>query len=106
MYPKAGPKGGRPVMPLETMLRIYFMQRWFALSDPAMMEDALYDTESMRRIAGLELNEDAMGSDTTMLRFRHLLEQHDLAPAMLAEVNAISVSADCYYPKARLWTRR
>ncbi|WP_240462219.1 IS5 family transposase [Burkholderia sp. Nafp2/4-1b] len=88
VYPKAGPKGGRPVMPLATMLRIYFMQQWFALSDPAM-EDALYDSESMRRFAGLELNEDAMPSDTAMLRFRHLLEPHELAAAILAEVNAM-----------------
>ena len=88
VYPKTGPKGGRPVMPLAPMLRIYFMQQWFALSDPAM-EDALYDSESMRRFAGLELNEDAQPSDTALLRFRHLLERHGLNEAMLAEVNAL-----------------
>jgi len=88
VYPKAGAKGGRPVMPLLTMLRIYFMQQWFGLSDPGM-EDALYDIESLRRFAGLELNEDALPSDTAMLRFRHLLERHELAQAMLSEINAM-----------------
>ncbi len=56
-YPKAG--AGRQPIPLERMLRVYFMQQWFNLSDPAM-EDALYDCESMRRFAGLELSEDAV----------------------------------------------
>src|SRR5690606_10947358 len=57
-YPKAGRRGRQP-MPLATMLRIYFMQQWYALSDPGM-EDALYEIESMRRFAGLELVEDAL----------------------------------------------
>jgi hypothetical protein len=78
VYPKAEAKGGRPVVQLVTMLRIDFMQQWFALSDPAM-EGALYDSESMRRFAGLALNGDAMPSNTAMLRFRHLLEWHQLA---------------------------
>ena len=49
-YPKAGPKGGRPPMPLEVMLRVYFLQNWYALSDP-MAEDMLYDSEAMRHLA-------------------------------------------------------
>ena len=57
-YPTSG-RRGRPPMPAATMLRIHFMQRWYALSDPAM-EDALYEIESMRRFASLELNEDAI----------------------------------------------
>ena len=56
-YPKAGPKGGRPPMPLETMLRVYFLQNWYALSDP-MAEETLYDSEAMRRFAGIELGDD------------------------------------------------
>ncbi len=56
-YPKAG-NGNQP-MPHERMLRIYFMQQWFNLSDPAM-EDSLYDSESMRRFARIELLEDAV----------------------------------------------
>ena len=53
-YPKSGPKGGRPPMPLEVMLRVYFLQNWYALSDP-MAEETLYDSEAMRRFAGIEL---------------------------------------------------
>jgi IS5 family transposase len=72
-------------MPMERMLRIYFMQNWFNLSDPAA-EDALYDSESMRRFAGIELAEDAVPDETTILRFRHLLERHQLTERMFAEV--------------------
>ena len=62
------------------MLRIYFMQQWFNLSDPAM-EDALYDSESMRRFAGIDLTTDWVPDETTILRFRHLLEKHQLTDA-------------------------
>ena len=74
-YPKAG--NGRQPMPLEMMLRIYFMQQWYALSDPAM-EDALYDIESMRRFAGIDIATDVVPDETTILHFRHLLERHEL----------------------------
>jgi IS5 family transposase len=84
-YPKAG-RRGRPPMPLETMLRIYFMQQWYALSDPAM-EDALYEIESMRRFARLELADDAMPDETTILKFRHLLERHKLTGQMMNVIN-------------------
>ena len=53
-YPKSGPKGGRPPMPLEVMLRVYFLQNWYALSDP-MAEETLYDSEAMHHFAGIEL---------------------------------------------------
>lgn len=82
-YPKAG--SGRPPLPLERMLRIYFMQQWFNLSDPAA-EDALYDSESMRRFAGVELAEDVIPDETSILRFRHLLEEHNLTAAIFVEV--------------------
>lgn len=85
-YPKAG--NGTQPMPQERMLRIYFMQQWFNLSDPAM-EDALYDSESMRRFAGIELAEDAIPDETTILRFRHLLEQHYLTQAIFAQVRTL-----------------
>jgi len=74
-YPKAG--NGTQPMPMERMLRIYFMQQWFNLSDPSM-EDSLYDSESMRRFAQIELMDDAVPDESTILRFRHLLEQHKL----------------------------
>jgi IS5 family transposase len=86
-YPKAGPKGGRPPMPIETMLRVYFLQNWYALSDP-MAEEMLYDSEAMRRFAGIELGDDRIPDETTILNFRHLLERHGLTEALFAEVNA------------------
>jgi IS5 family transposase len=86
-YPKVGPKGGRPPMPLETMLRVYFLQNWYALSDP-MAEETLYDSEAMRRFAGIELGDDRLPDETTILNFRHLLERHDLTEAIFADLNA------------------
>ena len=56
-------------MPMRSMLRIYFMQQWYALSDP-WMEDATYDTTSLRLFAGLELGKEAMQDETTILNFR------------------------------------
>ena len=85
-YPKVGPKGGRPPMPLEMMLRIYFLQNWYALSDP-MAEETLYDSEAMRRFAGVELGDDRIPDETTILHFRHLLERHGLTEAIFANVN-------------------
>jgi IS5 family transposase len=60
------------------MLRIYFLQQWFNLSDP-QAEDAIYDSASMRRFAGVELGDDVVPDETTIVRFRHLLEEHGLA---------------------------
>ena len=84
-YPKAG-KGRRPY-PLEVMLRIYFLQQWYQLSDPGA-EDALYDIQSMRAFAGLDLGRDPIPDETTILNFRHLLEAHDLTKAILEAVSA------------------
>ena len=91
-YPKAG--NGTQPMPLERMLRMYFMQQWFNLSDPAA-EDALYDIESMRRFAGIELAEDAVPDETTILRFRHLLEEHHLTEAIFARVRTLLEERVC-----------
>ena len=82
-----GRPGTQP-MPLERMLRIYFLQHWFNLSDPAM-EDALYDSEAMRRFAGIELSVDGVPDESTILRFRHLLERHQLTEAMFAAVRTL-----------------
>ena len=83
-YPKQGRPGRQPY-PLETMLRIHFLQQWYALSDPAM-EEALYDTPVMRRFAQLGGLAD-IPDETTVLNFRRLLETHGLAAQMLAQVN-------------------
>lgn len=85
-YPTAG-RGRRP-MPLETMLRIYFLQQWFDLSDPAA-EDAVYDSESMRRFVGVELSEEAVPDETTILRFRRLLEEHQLTEQLFGLVRGL-----------------
>ena len=85
-YPKTGAKGGRPPMLLETMLRVYFLQQWYALSDP-MAEEMLYDSDAMRRFAGIELGDDRIPDETTILDFRHLLETHRLTEKLFAEVN-------------------
>jgi IS5 family transposase len=83
-YPVAG--NGRRPYPLATMLRVHLMQNWFALSDPAM-EEALYEIASLRIFAGLDLRE-AIPDETTILNFRHLLEEYDLAEEILKQVNA------------------
>ncbi|HVZ31295.1 MAG TPA: IS5 family transposase [Polyangiaceae bacterium] len=85
-YPRAG-RGRRP-MPLAVMLRIYFLQQWFDLSDPAA-EDALYDSESMRRFVGVELADEAIPDETTILRFRQLLVDHQLPEQIFALVRAL-----------------
>src|SRR5215831_8709388 len=85
-YPQAG--RGRQPLGLEKMLRIYFLQQWFNLSDP-QAEDAIYDSESMRRFARVELGDDAVPDETTILRFRHLLEQHQLTGAMFEAIGGL-----------------
>lgn len=83
-YPRSG--NGRRPYPLSTMLRIHCMQLFYNLSDPAM-EDALYEIESMRRFAGLSLS-NSLPDETTILKFRHLLEKHELGKMILKEVNS------------------
>ena len=85
-YPKA--KTGRPPFPIETMLRVHYLQQWFALSDPAM-EEALHDMPVFREFACLGEGVERLPDETTILRFRHLLEKHDLATDMLRVVNDI-----------------
>jgi IS5 family transposase len=73
-------------MPLETMLRIYVLQNWYALSDP-MAEEMLYDSYAMRQFTGIELGDDRIPDETTILNFRHLLEKHQLTEKLFVEVN-------------------
>jgi len=82
-YPNSGK--GRPPHEMERMLRIYFLQQWFNLSDP-QAEDAIYDSESMRRFARVELGDDKIPDESTILRFRHLLEKHRLTEAIFEAV--------------------
>jgi transposase, IS5 family len=83
-YPKAG--NGRPPVGVERMLRIYFLQQWFNLSDPAV-EEALYDSAVMRSFVGIDLGREPVPDETTVCKFRHLLEEHQLGGQMLQAVN-------------------
>jgi IS5 family transposase len=85
-YPKPG--RGRPPLGVEKMLRIYFLQQWFELSDP-QAEDAIYDSEAMRRFVGVTLGEDVVPDESTILRFRHLLEEHQLTQGIFALVREL-----------------
>jgi IS5 family transposase len=85
-YPKAG--NGRQPLGLEKMLRIYFLQQWFNLSDP-QAGDAIYDSESMRRFARVELGDDLVPDEASILRFRHLLERHRLTQAIFDEIGGL-----------------
>jgi IS5 family transposase len=85
-YPKLSELGGRPPIELGKMLRIYFLQLWFNLSDPAA-EEALYDSVSMRAFVGIDLGEEAVPDETTICKFRHLLEKHKLGKSLLTAVN-------------------
>ena len=85
-YPKAG-NGRRPVG-LQRMLRIHLLQHWFNLADNAV-EEALYDIASLRRFVGIDLGCERVPDETTVLKFRHLLEQHDLGERLFAEVGRV-----------------
>src|SRR6185437_16102539 len=86
LYPKG--ERGRPPIGLERMLRIYFLQQWYGLADEAL-EDALYDSQALRGFAGIELNRDPVPDATTLLKFRHWLERHDLTRALFEEVGTV-----------------
>lgn len=85
-YPKPG--NGRPPIGLERMLRMYFVQHWFNLADEAC-EDALLDSPALRRFAGIDLGCERVPDATTLLKFRRLLEKHQLGEALFAEVGQV-----------------
>lgn len=84
VYPK-GDGAGRPPVGLERMLRIHFLQHWFNLADPAV-EEALYDSNAMRRFVGIDLGKEPVPDETTVCKFRHLLEAHGLGEAIFKAV--------------------
>ena len=96
-YPKAE-GAGRPPVGLERMLRIHFLQHWFNLSDPAV-EEALYDSRAMRHFVGIDLGREPVPDETTVCKFRHLLEAHNLGDQLFVLVaqylqdNGIKISA-------------
>jgi len=85
-YPKAG--NGRPPIALQRMLRIHLLQHWFNLADNAV-DEALYDIASLRRFVGIDLGAERVPDETTVLNFRHLLEQHGLGEKLFAEVGRV-----------------
>ena len=85
-YPK-NDGAGRPTVGLERMLRIYFLQQWFNLSDPSV-EEALYDSRAMRAFVGIDLGREGAPDETTVCKFRHLLEAHSLGEQIFALMNA------------------
>lgn len=87
-YPNA--HKGRKATSLNTLLRIYFLQQWYNLSDPGA-EESLYDMESMRRFVGLELIQDSIPDETTILKFRHLIEKHELTEQLFSQINSYLV---------------
>ncbi|MCL4747848.1 MAG: IS5 family transposase, partial [Burkholderiaceae bacterium] len=87
-YPKATRAGGRPPVGLERMLRIHCLQLWFNLSDPAV-EEALYDSLAMRSFVGIDLGREPVPDETTVMRFRHLLEEHQLGAGIFEEVGRV-----------------
>jgi len=84
-YPKGG--RGRPPIGLERMLRVYFLQQWYGLADEAL-EDALYDSQALQGFARIDLAAEGVPDATTLLKFRHLLETHDLCKGLFAAINA------------------
>lgn len=78
---------GRPPIGIERMLRIYFLQQWYTLADEAL-EDAIYDSQALRTFAGIDLSVEDVPDATTLLKFRHLLEEHELTKAILSEINS------------------
>jgi transposase, IS5 family len=84
-YPKSG-RVGRPPIGVERMLRMYFLQQWYSLSDEGL-EDALYDSQALRDFVGIDLSREQVPDATTLLKFRRLLEQHELTKAIFEAVN-------------------
>ena len=87
-YPKAKARGGRPTIGIERMLRIHCIQHWFNLSDPAV-EEALYDSASLRGFVHIDLGSEPVPDETTICRFRHLLEKHELGRKIFEEVGRV-----------------
>ncbi len=84
---------------------MYFLQQWFNLSDPAV-EDALYESAVMREFVGIDLGQEPVPDETTVCKFRHLLEAHNLGGAMLETVNLHLKARGCVLARERSWTRR
>jgi IS5 family transposase len=85
-YPDSRGKRGRPPIPLKRILRMYFVQQWYALADEAL-EDAIYDSQALRDFVGINLSVESVPGATTLLRFRHLLEKQALTQVIFEQIN-------------------
>lgn len=85
-YPDSRGKRGRPPIPLRRMLRMYFVQQWYALADEAL-EDAIYDSQALRNFVGIDLAVESVPDATTLLKFRHLLEKQALTQVIFEQIN-------------------
>src|SRR3984957_8534385 len=101
-YPKPG--NGRPPVGVERMLRLYFLQQWFNLSDPAV-EEALYDSPVMRQFVGIDLGQEPGPDETTVCKFRHCWKNMDLGKRFWARLTCTCKPAECASPPARSWTQ-
>ena len=99
------PKGtrGRPPIGLERMLRLYFVQQWYALSDEGL-EDAVSDSAAIRQFVGIDLGHEEAPDATTVLKFRRLLEAHKLTAVLLEEINAHLRERGLMMREGRWWT--
>jgi len=103
-YPKPG--NGRPPVGVERMLRLYFLQQWFNLSDPAV-EEALYDSAALRGFVDIDLGREPVPDETTVCKFRHLLERHQLGGgAFSSGCRSTYKSEGCGSARERSWMRR
>ena len=85
-YPDSRGKRGRPPIPLKRILRMYFVQQWYALADEAL-EDAIYDSQALRDFVGIDLSVESVPDATTVLKFRHLLEKQALTQVLFKQIN-------------------
>ena len=85
-YPDSRGKRGRPPIPLKRILRMYFVQQWYALADEAL-EDAIYDSQALRDFVGIDLSVESVPDATTLLKFRHLLEKQALTQVIFEQIN-------------------
>lgn len=90
VYPKAE-GAGRPPVGVERMLRLHCLQQWFNLSDPAA-EEALYDSRAMRQFVGIDLGREPVPDETTICKFRHLLEAHQIGEQLFARIGEYLVA--------------
>ncbi len=102
-YPSGGGPG-RPPVSLERILRMYVAQQCFGLSDEGT-KDAVYDSHAIRRFVGIDLNREAAPDATTLLKFRHLLEEHHLTESSSMRLTPIWLIEDYFFARARLLMR-